>query len=116
MTYIEQYKKLKDELWKADRWRKLIGNPFNGGGGGVGYVTKAVCSMEIYHQEYHGANNYHLSGEHLDRYLSKAVIKLQHRILDVAFEMMNSDLAEVAKLAHEEMAQLAADAGLTEGD
>jgi hypothetical protein len=109
---VSTYKNFKQQLYFADRWRKLIGSPFSGGGGGVGYVIKSSCSMEIYHQEYHGAKNYHESGSFLDGYLAKAVTKLQSSIFDVAWEMMNTDLAVAAKDAHNELKKAAEDAGL----
>lgn len=60
-TKIEEYAKLKREMADATEWLGLIGKPYSGGGGGVGKLKPAdiQVSVEVYHQEYNGANNYH---------------------------------------------------------
>ena len=59
-TKIEQYNAAKREQTTCLAWTALIGNPYRGGGGGVGELKSlSLGSVTVYHQYSDGANNYH---------------------------------------------------------
>ena len=114
MSKFDDYRAEKSRLDQAIRWAKLIGKPYNGGGGGVGYLYKATASMEIYHQEYNGSKNYHESNEifGLNGYLSEAVQQLGNSVIDVALKMWANRVSELAAQAKVEYDALVQDANL----
>ena len=54
-------------------WLDLVGQPYRGGGGGVGEFHN---SRQIYHQAYDGATNYHDMPRCIEEYYYKALLSM----------------------------------------
>lgn len=66
MNKIEEYRQMKRHADHASAWLSLHGNEYFGGARGKGgqygsFITHGVSvqGLQIYHQEYDGATNYH---------------------------------------------------------
>ena len=114
MSKFDEYRAEKKRLNQAIQWAKLIGKPYNGGGGGVGCLYRATASMEIYHQEYNGSKNYHESNEIkcFNDYISEAVKSLGNSVIDIALKMWANRVSELAAQAKVEYDALVQDANL----
>lgn len=114
MSKIDTYLKEKEKFNRAIRWKSLIGSKFGGGGGGVGYVIKAITTMEIYHQEYNGAKNYHESIEidGLSDFLNEATRGHSGAIIETALNLWRTKINELAAEAKAEYESISNDLGL----
>lgn len=110
---IEEYKKRKQDLGYAEAWAQKLGQQYRGGGGGRGYVTKAQCVMEIYHQYSDGATNYHDAPEALRFALGEVIKRNARSLIDQALANMRIDAQAFATKAVAEHEQLLKEAGLS---
>lgn len=118
---IEKFRAASSALLAFDRVRSLIGKRYGGGGGGggVGSIVKAHAAIEIYHQEYDGARNYHDVGcgnEHVKAAVDAAAREFAPAILARARELLAEKLKDAATLARSEAAAIVAVAGEIECD
>jgi len=95
MNSIQQYEQAKYNLRSFLEWRRLIGLPHIGGGGGIGAVTKVNCSMTIYFQERDGSNNYHESP--CQETMCKAAHTVSLQIIDKTEALLRDELKLAAK-------------------
>jgi hypothetical protein len=109
MSTIEEFQAYDSRLRNAKRWASLIGSPYSGGGGGVGKIAHTThCRIEVYHQEYDGAHNYHTGGKHFEggdefqRFLNEALIELGPQVIAIAIKKMEAKRTELARQAKDE--------------
>lgn len=112
MSKVSEYENFRHEIAKSKRWFGLLGKPYKGGGGGIGKISKAQCVVEIYHQEYDGANNYHKAEGAVVAELDHVFMEAVPALLKKAFENLEEKRIAAARLAVEEHAQLLREAGI----
>ena len=84
-------------LFEFRSWRGLIGQTYAGGGGGIGKVSNAECSLIIYHQVYDGATNYHAPPGGLNEMFKAAAIQHSGAILDSVEAQLVEKVEEARK-------------------
>lgn len=106
---IDKYIESKRNLAQFNSWAGLIGREYFGGTRGrgceFGKVTTASGKLEIYHQEYDGAKNYHELDPKFSLLLGKAMIKHSKILIDeIRIQLENElreDTAKAQKLIEE---------------
>ena len=116
-TSIEQYKILKCEHIEAVKWLSLIGSPYHGGGGGIGNLRtlkldKGDGAPTVYHQQYDGANNYHIMPSSLAPYLEAEIKARFNELIKGALARQEVELKTASEQALKEHEELLIDAGL----
>ena len=109
MPKVEEYRAAKRALREAEQVADLIGKEYHGGGGGIGKIHSLSIAMEVYHQEYNGATNYHRA-KSLDSAMSAVARAIAPKLIADAIERLKADVAILAKAAHKEQAALLAEA------
>ena len=102
MNAIEAFQRKHDALRVAESWRALIGKRYSGGRGGTGNVCNATVTLDIYHQKYDGAMNYHNMPHELRGFIERIVIQRGVELIDEALAVMRMDLRAAAKQATDE--------------
>jgi hypothetical protein len=113
MSKISDCEKLRHEIAKSKQWFALLGSPYRGGGGGVGKISSVKCTLEIYHQEYDGASNYHKISGAVEAELDLVFREAAPALLKKAFENLEEKRIEAARLAVAEHTRLLEESGLT---
>ena len=116
-TMIQQYQIAKREHDDCAAWAALIGNKYNGGGGGIGELkslrlASGEAAPTVYHQYSDGAKNYHTMPPALAPHL-EAVIKARFgELLADALERQKCALKQAAEAAVKEHGELLKAAGI----
>jgi hypothetical protein len=98
-------------------WFSLLGKPYSGGGGGIGGLRSVdIRNIEIYHQAYDGANNYHKIEDELKIKLETVIKKNFRMLIEQAMELMENEKKELAQKALDETNMLMEEAGLIPTD
>ena len=113
MSAISDFQKMHSACLYAKRWVDLIGSSYKGGGGGIGKVAHtSCCNIELYHQAYDGATNYHeASGEELKTALNTAFQAKASEIIKDALATMENQRVNLAAAAKSEAESIIALAG-----
>lgn len=114
MSFIVNYKKAKYNFIQSKQWFELIGQPYSGGGGGIGKVHSVSIGCgdsapTIYHQAYNGATNYHYMPIDLKPYVETIIKNDFKGILEKAFKLYEKDLSDLAELAKKEYDDISKD-------
>lgn len=117
MIAINRYKDAQLELEKARKWAAMLGQPYRGGGGGIGQLRTLALAIDgrratIYYQEYNGANNYHPAPSSLIPHLEAAISAAFPAILADALDRQEKAVKEIANQAADEYRALMVAAGL----
>lgn len=103
---ISAFQTKQRELKAAKQWFSLYSKPYHGGGGGIGRFVNPSISLEIYHQEYDGATNYHKPSKEFGHYLDKAVESFSKQIVEKALALLKNDVKDLAVKAAAEAQQI----------
>lgn len=113
-TKIEEYAKLQRDVAEVDEWMKLIGDRYEGGGGGYGHLKPANVNItvDIYHQAYNGDNNYHKIPKDLKAELEQLVAGQIPGLLAKARELQRERLLKLRAASVSEYRALMVAAGV----
>ena len=112
-TKIEQYNAAKREQSICQAWTALIGNKYDGGGGGIGQLSELqLAKVTVYHQSSDGANNYDIPAA-LAPYLCAAIKARFDELVSDALARQDAALKTAAAEALKEHGELLEAAGLS---
>lgn len=109
MSKIAEFNIAKVNLARFKEWRSLIGKEYFGGtrgkGGQYGKIVNASSELEIYHQEYDGARNYHGSKDFHEAF-SVAAKKLAPQLMEEAEKFLTEKMQALANDAAQEYREI----------
>lgn len=102
MSALERYRNAKFAQADALCDLGLIGQRYEGGGGGIGKITSLSVAITIYHQYRDGSTNYHKDNAPLNEALSKAAAEMAGPLIERAKAILQENVDQHKEAARKE--------------